>query len=74
MKLHSISNSKYTVIVKKEPEGGFSGQCLELPGAISEGETIDELRQNITDAIQLVLQSIESRASNEEKIIIDLTV
>jgi predicted RNase H-like HicB family nuclease len=74
MKLHSIGNSKYTVIVKKEPEGGFSGQCLELPGAISEGENMEELRQNMTDAIQLVLQSIESRASKEEKIIIDLTV
>ena len=59
----NVGKGKYTVIVHKEREGGYSGQCLELPGAISEGETMKELKENMTDAIQLVLQSIESRSS-----------
>ena len=59
MKISSLGKGRYTVIVHKEAEGGYSGQCLELPGAISEGETIKELKENMTDAIQLVLQSIE---------------
>ncbi|MGA9151007.1 MAG: hypothetical protein WBZ36_10535 [Candidatus Nitrosopolaris sp.] len=29
---------KYHVIINPSPEGGFSGQCLELAGAISEGD------------------------------------
>lgn len=41
---------------KKEKEGGFSGRCLELPAAISQGETLEELRQNMIDAINLVLK------------------
>ena len=56
----SVGKIKYTVIVRKEREGGYSGQCLELPGAISEGETIKELKENITDAIQLVLKSTQT--------------
>jgi len=28
---------KYTIILEKEEEGGYSAQCLELPGAIKPG-------------------------------------
>lgn len=59
----NIGKGKYTVIVHKEHESGYGCQCLELLGAISEGETIKELKDNMTDAIQLVLQSIEPRSS-----------
>jgi hypothetical protein len=43
-------------MVTKEDGGGYSGQCLELPAAISKGETLDELREDMKDAIQLVLE------------------
>ena len=59
----NIGKGKYTVIAHKEHESGYGGQCLELLGAISEGETIKELKDNMTDVIQLVLQSIEPRSS-----------
>jgi predicted RNase H-like HicB family nuclease len=32
--------------------------CLELPGAISEGETLDELRANMGEAIDFVQETI----------------
>jgi hypothetical protein len=35
--------TKYTVVYTEETEGGFSGRCLELPGAISQGETLEEV-------------------------------
>ncbi|MGI0073028.1 MAG: type II toxin-antitoxin system HicB family antitoxin [Nitrosotalea sp.] len=73
MKISNVGKGRYTVIVHKEPEGGYSGQCLELPGAISEGETMKELKENMADAIKLVLQSIESRASKAKKFTIHLT-
>jgi predicted RNase H-like HicB family nuclease len=47
---------KYTIILEKEEEGGYSAQCLELPGAISQGETKEEAIRNIKEAIELVLE------------------
>jgi predicted RNase H-like HicB family nuclease len=46
---------------------GFSGRCLELPGAISQGETLEELKVNITDAIQLMLASIYEEAHEKKR-------
>ncbi len=63
---------KFTIKVQKAPEGGFSGRCLELPGAISEGETIEELKTNMTEAISLVLESIENDTSSDEKLVIEI--
>lgn len=60
------NTNKYHIIVNKSPEGGYSGQCLELAGAISEGETEEELFKNMTEAIQLVLESIESSSLRME--------
>ncbi|MGB6591513.1 MAG: type II toxin-antitoxin system HicB family antitoxin [Candidatus Nitrosopolaris sp.] len=54
--------TKYTIVFTEETEGGFSARCLELPGAISQGETLEELKVNITDAIQLMLASIYEEA------------
>lgn len=60
--------SDYTILVEKEDEGGYSGQCLEMPSAISQGETMDELKQNMREAIELVLQD------NLEKMEINMTI
>ena len=56
--------TKYTIAYTPEVDGGFSGQCLELPGAISQGETLEELEANMTDAIQLMLASINEEAQH----------
>jgi predicted RNase H-like HicB family nuclease len=54
-----VENRQFTIIVEEEPKGrGFSGQCKELPNAISQGKTLEE---NIKDAIQLVLDIQEDR-------------
>jgi predicted RNase H-like HicB family nuclease len=65
--------TKYTIVYTEEAEGGFSGRCLELPGAISQGETLEELRVNIADAIQLMLSSIYEEA-HEKKMEIEVSV
>lgn len=48
---------KYTAILEKE-ESGYSVQCLELPGAISQGKTKEDALANIKEAIELVLEVI----------------
>ena len=49
---------KYMIILEKEKEGGYSAQCLELPGAISQGESKEEAIENIKIAIELVLETL----------------
>jgi predicted RNase H-like HicB family nuclease len=45
----------FTVLVYEAEEGGYWGECLEL-GCGSQGETLDEMDQNIREAIELVLE------------------
>jgi len=53
--------TKFTILIQKASieEGGYSGQCLELPAAISQGETIDELKENMKEAIELALEALK---------------
>jgi predicted RNase H-like HicB family nuclease len=37
-------------------EGGFTALVEEIPWAISEGETIEEARENLADALRTVLE------------------
>ena len=61
---------KFTILYKEKEEGGFSGQCLELPSAISQGETLDELKANMDDTIHLVIAPIEAEAREKKKMVI----
>jgi predicted RNase H-like HicB family nuclease len=47
----------YTLVVHEAEEGGYWGEVLELPGCVSQGETIDELRHNIREALEAVLEA-----------------
>lgn len=46
----------FTAIFEEAPEGGYTAFVEELPGAVSQGETLDEARENLKDAIQLILE------------------
>jgi predicted RNase H-like HicB family nuclease len=52
----------FTVALKKEDVGGYSVRCVELPAAISQGETEEEALRNVREAIELVLEEFEARA------------
>jgi len=45
----------YTAIIEKSDDGYFVGQLQEIPEVIAQGKTIDELNQNLLDALQLVI-------------------
>ncbi|HLF72149.1 MAG TPA: type II toxin-antitoxin system HicB family antitoxin [Dehalococcoidia bacterium] len=46
----------FTVLVHEDEDGGYWGECLELPGCVSQGESLDEMDRNIREAIELVLE------------------
>src|SRR5437879_1181434 len=56
---------KLTKIFKKVPEG-YIGFVEELPGANTQGDTLEEARTNLEEAIGLVLEA--NRALAEEQI------
>lgn len=45
----------YTAIIEKSDDGWYVGQVQEVPEAIAQGKTIEELKQNLLDAMQLVI-------------------
>ena len=57
---------QFTILYEPQDEDGFTGQCLELPAAISQGETIEELKFNMKEAIDLVLQYNLERATHKQ--------
>ncbi|MGL4881722.1 MAG: type II toxin-antitoxin system HicB family antitoxin, partial [Waterburya sp.] len=51
-------------------EGGYTVYIPALPGCISEGDTIDEALENITEAIELYLEPIEEDIDSNKDIIV----
>lgn len=45
-----------TAVFEPAPEGGYTCFIEEIPGAISQGETLEEAKANVLDALKLVLQ------------------
>lgn len=46
----------YTAIIKKMDNGYYFAQCEQLPAAMTQGETIEEAKENLKDAISLLLE------------------
>ena len=47
---------QYTVVLEKEPEGGFVALVPVLPGCVSQGETREEALANIREAAELYVE------------------
>ena len=48
----------YRILLRKEPEGGYTVLVPTLPGCITFGETIEEAIKMAKEAIELYLESI----------------
>jgi predicted RNase H-like HicB family nuclease len=48
--------NEFTAIVEPAEEGGFWAYCLEVPGANGQGETIEEVLEDLSAAIELALE------------------
>ena len=56
----------FTAVFQEVPEGGYIGFVEELPGANTQGETLEEVRESLVEAVQLVLEA--NRILSEESI------
>jgi len=47
---------EYTAIIEKCEEGGYVAQCAELNNAFAQGETIEEVKTNLCEVINLLME------------------
>jgi predicted RNase H-like HicB family nuclease len=77
MPVDSKRTYNYTVILEKEQAGGYHAFCPMLKGCHSQGDTVEEAIANITEAIELYLESLifeDQPIPKEDLIVKPLTV
>jgi predicted RNase H-like HicB family nuclease len=52
-----MNNISITAVFVEEPEGGYSAYIEEIPGVNTQGETLDEAKSNLKEALQMVLET-----------------
>jgi predicted RNase H-like HicB family nuclease len=50
---------RYNVILRPEPEGGFTASVPALPGCVTYGRTLHEARKMAKDAISGYIESLK---------------
>jgi len=48
---------QFRAVFQEASDGGYVAFVQELPGAYSQGETLDEARENLWEAVGLVLEA-----------------
>ena len=58
-------------VVHKAEEGGFWAEVPALPGCVSQGESMDELRATLREAVEAWLEAgeTEGREGDEDQIL-----
>ena len=64
--MSSSMDVRFTAVYRKVPEG-FIAFVEELPGANTQGSTLEEARTNLEEAVALVLEANRTLAEEELK-------
>ena len=48
--------AEFSAIIETVPEGGYWAICPEIPGANGQVETIEETKDNLRQAIEMILE------------------
>jgi predicted RNase H-like HicB family nuclease len=60
------------VVFEPSDEGGYTAFVPSLPGCVSEGETLDDARRNIREAIALYLEPADDTVPPEGGLVEEL--
>lgn len=52
-----VDNLSFTAVFVEVSEGGCAAYVEEIPGANTQGETLEEARENLKEALLLVLEA-----------------
>ena len=56
---------EFTAVFRTAPEGGYVAFVEELAGANTQGETLDEARANLREAVALVIEANRAIAAQD---------
>ena len=56
MQKRKLLNMEYTAIIEQTTDGWYIAHCAEIPNAHTQGQTLDEVEENLKDAIELILE------------------
>lgn len=60
-----MKKMELTLLIQKTNDGWYIGQLQEYPPVMSQGKTIDELKENIKDALKLYLEDQKADMDKE---------
>jgi predicted RNase H-like HicB family nuclease len=56
----------YKIVIHQGPQGGFWAEAPALPGCVSQGDTLDELKANMREAIEGYLMVLREEGRTPE--------
>ena len=62
---------KLTLIIKKGKDGFLIGQIKELPAVFTQAKTMEELRENIADVLELYLEDVREQYSPDGEMLLE---
>ncbi len=66
------ANVKFTAVFQEAEEGGFIAFIEEIPGVNSQGETLQEAKENLIEAFELMMDTqrmLSEKELSDKKII-----
>ena len=51
------TNMKFNIIIEPAEEGGFMAFIEEMPNVCTQGETLEEVKENLKDAFEMVMDA-----------------
>ena len=61
----TMKNKEFYVVIERDEDGMYIGEVPQLKACYSQGETIDELMQNIKEVIEMCLEELEEELTTE---------
>ena len=60
-----MKKKEFYVVIERDEDGIYIGEVPQLKACYSQGETIDELMQNIREVIDMCLEELEEETITE---------
>ncbi len=54
----------YRILLRKEPEGGYTVIVPSLPGCVTYGDTVDDAIEKAKEAIELYIESLKEHGED----------
>ena len=65
---------KFATVLDRDEDGVWVAECPSIPGCVSQGETLEEVKANILDALEGCLAVREEMANEEAHAIEEMEI